>query len=129
MYYGQNGNYMQDLNYYNQNPNYTYNPYMQNNTYPNQNNRSMNNMGNMNTPMRQPQQKILQIVIAQEPIRLVQGGSTTTTTNASANRSNSLLRDLIKIMILNEILARRQNNPMMMNTNMPNGNMNQNMFM
>lgn len=60
MYYGQNGNYMQDLNYYNQNPNpnYTYNPYMQNNTYPNQNNMSMNNMGNMNTPMRQPQQNL-----------------------------------------------------------------------
>jgi len=52
MYYGQNGNYMQDLNYYNQNPNTSYNPYMQTtNTYQ-QNNMNMNNtanMGNMST--------------------------------------------------------------------------------
>lgn len=43
-------------------------------------------------------------------------------------KQNPLLRDLIKIMILNEIVSRRQNNacPMMQPNNMPN--MNQSMF-
>ena len=54
--------------------------------------------------------------------------------NASNNRdngSNVLLKDLIKIMILNEIVTRRQNNMnsfSINNNNIPNGNMNQNMF-
>lgn len=51
----------------------------------------------------------------------------TATTTSTQNTQNSLLRDLIKIMLLNEILARRQNqtNQMMMQ----NANMNQNMFL
>lgn len=57
--------------------------------------------------------------------------STGTTANSRTNSQNELLRDLIKIMILNEINNRRQNNcnPMMMQNNMPNANMSQPMFL
>lgn len=44
-----------------------------------------------------------------------------TTTTSSENRQNSLLRDLIKIMLLNEILSRRQSQVGQMM--MQNGNM------
>ena len=51
----------------------------------------------------------------------------TSTANNRANRQNSLLRDLIKIIILNSIISQRQNlNPQMM---MPNNIPNTNMFM
>lgn len=55
---------------------------------------------------------------------------TAVTRTNGANRQNSLLRDLIKIMLLNDIIARRQNNnpSMMMLNSMPNGNMNGAMF-
>ena len=65
--------------------------------------------------------------------------TTNSTTTSGANRQNALLRDLIKIMLLNDIIARRQtaNQQMMMpntmqNTipnTMQNGNMNGAMFM
>lgn len=65
--------------------------------------------------------------------------TTHSTTTSGSNRQNALLRDLIKIMLLNEIISRRQttNQPMMMANNMQNaipntvqnGNMNGAMFM
>ncbi len=55
----------------------------------------------------------------------------TTTTNSTTDSQNTLLKDLIKIMILNEINTQRQNpsNPMMMQNNVPNSNMTGNMFL
>ena len=52
-------------------------------------------------------------------------------TVSTNNRQNALLRDLIKIILLNEIISRRQNaSPQMMMPNtMQNGNMNGSMFM
>lgn len=54
--------------------------------------------------------------------------NTGSTSTHGANTQNALLKDLIKIMILNEIQARRQNNPMMQ-CNMSNMNPTQPMFM
>lgn len=54
--------------------------------------------------------------------------STSANSNCGANRQNTLLKDLIRIMILNEIISRRQNQAMMMQNNMQNFNMNQQMF-
>lgn len=52
--------------------------------------------------------------------------NSTVVTTSRSNRQNSLLRDLIRIILLNEIISRRQNpNQQMM---MQNGNMNSNMF-
>ena len=60
--------------------------------------------------------------------------NSTSATNSRSNSQNSLLRDLIKIMILNEIISRRQNTnqmmmPNMMGNQMQNTNMSQQMFM
>lgn len=57
--------------------------------------------------------------------------NTTSISTAGADTQNALLRDLIKIMILNEIHFRKQNNSnqMMMQNNIPNANMTQSMFM
>lgn len=51
-------------------------------------------------------------------------------TNSNTNAQNVLLRDLIKIMILNEMSNQRQNTQaqMMMQNPMPNANMTQGMF-
>jgi len=53
--------------------------------------------------------------------------NSTANTTSAQNRQNSLLRDLIKIMILNEIISRKQNNFSQMM--MQNSNMNGTMFM
>lgn len=52
--------------------------------------------------------------------------TSTTSTNSGTNRQNSLLRDIIKIMILNNIISRRANvnPPMMMPNNMQNPSLN-----
>lgn len=50
--------------------------------------------------------------------------NSTNNSNCGKNTQNALLRDLIRIMILNEIISRRQNQAMMMQ----NFNMNQQMF-
>lgn len=50
--------------------------------------------------------------------------SATSNANCRTNRQNALLRDLIKIIILNEIVSKRQNQTVMMQ----NFNMNQQMF-
>lgn len=49
----------------------------------------------------------------------------TSATNSSSNRQNSLLRDLIKIILLNSIISRRQNtnSQMMMSNNLQNPNL------
>ena len=51
--------------------------------------------------------------------------TTASTATSRANEQNALLRDLIKIMLLNEIISRRQNanQQMMMQNSMQNGNM------
>lgn len=60
--------------------------------------------------------------------------NSTSTTTSRPNRQNSLLRDLIKIILLNEIISRRQNqnSQMMMSNSIPNNmqnmNLNQQMF-
>lgn len=58
-------------------------------------------------------------------------GARSSTSNSVQNRSNSLLRDMIKIIILNEISSRRQcsMNPMMMQNSMMNANMTPGMYM
>ena len=57
-----------------------------------------------------------------------QNSASTATSNTNAQ--NALLRDLIKIMILNEMSNQRQTmqNPMMMQNQMPNTNMTQGMY-
>ena len=56
--------------------------------------------------------------------------NTASTSNSRPNRQNSLLRDLIKILILNEIISRRRNQMFQngMANNFSNFNMNQQMY-
>lgn len=55
--------------------------------------------------------------------------NTTVSTVSTSNKPNALLRDLIKIMILTDIISRRQNQTVTMSNNIPNANMNQPLFM